>query len=95
MRYAVHFEAMEPLRTVGKRPALVIFLHPMDHRVAVREVASMGVPMAGVINSDFPWASKVDYPLVGNDRGGSAHRLYMSRRAMAMKEGRWQRAQNA
>ena len=91
-RFAVHFEPREPLRTVGKRPALVIFLHPVDHRVAVEEVASMGIPMAGVLNSDFPMRDKVDYPLRGNDRSLRSQRLRMSRRASGMKEGRHRRA---
>ena len=87
MRFAVHLSPLEGRRKKGRRPGLVIFLNPGDHLVAVREAHHMGIPVAGILNTDFPRVEWVDYPLPGNDRGVKAQLRYMTRRSEAILRG--------
>ena len=88
LRVSTHLKPVEGLLVRGQRPSRMIFLNPMDHRVAIREAHSMGIPIAAVMNTDFPESHRIDYKLPGNDRGLEAQRRYLGWLESAMVRGR-------
>jgi len=69
------------------RPGLVVFLHPADHELAIREAFSSGVPVAAVVNTDTPSLESMDYPLPGNESSLSAQLRYRLLIQQAVHEG--------
>ena len=49
------------------RPGRLRCRNPKDHAVCRREARAAGVPTAGIVNSDCRRASRLTYPIPGND----------------------------
>jgi len=87
-RYSTYIRPLEPRRIHGKRPGLVIYLNAGDHLVAVREAYHMGIPTAGIVNTNFPSPERLHYLLPGNDRGLRAQLRYLTLRSNQLKRSR-------
>ena len=74
------------LRGLESTPSLMIVVDPRHEHIAVEEAACMRVPIAAFLNSDCD-ASKITYPIPGNESSRHAIELVLLELAMAYEAG--------
>jgi len=77
------------VREMKRHPAAVFVIDANKEEIAIREAAKLGIPIAGVLDTNCN-PDLVDYPLPGNDDAIRSIKLFCELAAEAIQEGRKQ-----
>ncbi len=75
------------IRDMGKHPDMLFVVDSNKESIAVREARKLGIPVVAVVDTNCD-PDEVDYPIAGNDDALRAIRLFTSKIADAVIEGR-------
>ena len=86
-------KTLSGIKTMERLPQAVFVVDPQKERIAVAEANKLGIPVIAVVDTNCD-PDPVDYPIPGNDDAIRAIKLFASRFADAILEGRtiWESA---
>jgi len=71
------------------RPGLILFLHPNDHTVGIKEALRCGIPTAGIVNTDgSDILSNMTYPIPGNNKSRRSQLILIRMRKNIVNQAR-------
>jgi small subunit ribosomal protein S2 len=86
-------KTLSGIKTMGKLPQAVFVIDPHKERIAVAEANKLNIPVIAVVDTNCD-PQPIDFPIPGNDDAIRAIKLFASRFADAIIEGRqvWESA---
>jgi small subunit ribosomal protein S2 len=86
-------KTLSGIKTMDRLPQAVFVVDPHKERIAVAEANKLGIPVIAVVDTNCD-PEPIDYPIPGNDDAIRAIKLFTSRFADAIIEGRtvWESA---
>src|SRR5690606_37568876 len=82
------------IKNMEKLPDAVFIIDPRKERIAVAEARKLGIPIISIVDTNCD-PDEVDYLIPGNDDAIRAVRLFTSKIADAILEGRQGEQQNS
>jgi len=80
-------KALSGIRDMDRLPAAMIVIDPQKEHIAVAEANKLGIPVVAVVDTNCD-PDPIDFPIPGNDDAIRAIKLFTSRFADAILEGR-------
>jgi small subunit ribosomal protein S2 len=86
-------KTLSGIKTMPKLPQAVFVIDPHRERIAVAEANKLGIPVVAIVDTNCD-PQPIDFPIPGNDDAIRAIKLFVSRFADAIIEGRqiWESA---
>jgi len=80
-------KTLSGIKTMSKLPQAVYVIDPQKERIAVAEANKLGIPVVAIVDTNCD-PQPIDFPIPGNDDAIRAIKLFTSRFADAILEGR-------
>jgi small subunit ribosomal protein S2 len=80
-------KTLSGIKSMDRLPQAVFVIDPQKERIAVAEANKLGIPVIGVVDTNCD-PEPIDFPIPGNDDAIRAIKLFSSRFADAIIEGR-------
>ena len=80
-------KSLSGIKDMERLPQAIFVVDPMRERIAVAEANKLGIPVVAIVDTNCDPTS-IDYPIPGNDDAIRAIKLFASRFADAILEGR-------
>ena len=81
------FKSLSGIKQLERLPQALFVVDPHKERIAVAEANKLGIPVIAIVDTNCD-PSAIDYPIPGNDDAIRAIKLFASRFADAILEGR-------
>ena len=76
VKFKLENDSFNTLRVMRRTPSLVFFFDPDLSHWALKEASNLGIPIAGIIDTNIKLLNFLNYPIVGNNKSFESVCLY-------------------